>query len=282
MNGAMWDTFESRLLLTAQLRAKSALRIGAGGDNAAQPTASDLPVIVDGNDRPYIPGSSLRGVIRSHTERILRSLLGKRGACDPTSEANWCITDEQMKKWRETFDSEAALAAKVWEHSCHVCRVYGSTWLASRVRIADLHLLETQQPRIERRDGVSIHREKETVQHKYDFETVASASLFQLRIVAENLSDAERGLLWLGLRELRDGSILIGGFKGRGLGLATLEELTIQAVESADKQALREFILKGTLVTQEPTAVDGWLATFWREIEDAKTEPDAELGEGAA
>lgn len=275
---ALWDTFESRLVISATLRSETALRIGAGSDESAQPSASDLPVLRGADDRPYIPGSSLRGVIRSQIERIVRTLEERpgngQGACDPTTNQSWCITANQIDDWKKELRSPASassnvdkeLADRVWSHSCRVCRAFGSAWLAARVRIADLHLLSEGMVQIERRDGVAIDRDKETVQHKYDFETIPRATAFGLQITAENLEPAERGLLWLGLRELSEGHVLLGGFKGRGLGHATLADLSIQLVDATDRRALRDYLLQHRMTVIAPTQMDEWLALLLEDL----------------
>lgn len=270
---AKWDTFESRLVIKADLRAVTALRIGAASDDAAQPAASDLPVLVDVNGFPYIPGSSLRGAVRSYLERFVRSLEPKvgqgRGACFPTDENALCVTAKDLNGgdkssgWRQTArgrqDGDMWLANQIWENSCRVCQAFGSPWLASRVRISDLALATNEPVPVLRRDGVAIHREKETVQHKYDFETLPPDTTFTLYLVAENLTEAERGLLWLGLRELQEGNILLGGFKGRGLGRVTLDRLSIKAVEASDRTSLRAYILRQEMVDVTHEQMDDWL-----------------------
>ncbi len=277
---AMWDTFESRFVITAHLKAVTALRVGAGGSESAQPAASDLPVLVGADDRPFIPGSSLRGVVRSQVERIVRTMeprsnqegfLG-RGACNPVVGDEWCITSDDMKEIHQKaadkgMESDKWLGEQVWAHSCRVCRTFGSSWFASRVRIADLHLVNPDESLIQRRDGIAIHREKETVQHKFDFETLPRGTTFQLRVTADNLSAAERGLLWLGLRELKEGHVLLGGFKGRGLGQVTLDNLCHQVLPEGDRAALRRYILKGTLNEVSENDLDGWLEELWNELE---------------
>ena len=275
---ALWDTFASRLVISATLRAETALRIGAGGDEAAQPSASDLPVLRGGDDRPYIPGSSLRGVIRSQVERIVRTLEERaaqgQGACNPTMHQEWCITTEQIDGWkrelrnpsRDNINVDQVLADRVWRNSCRVCRTFGSAWLAARVRIADLHLQGREMVQIERRDGVAIDRDKETVQHKYDFETVPRATAFGLQITAENLEPMERGLLWLGVRELIEGHVLLGGFKGRGLGHAILTDLSIQLVDAADRRALRDYLLQQKMMAVTPEQMDDWLALLLADL----------------
>ncbi len=278
---ATWETFASRFIIQARLEAVTALRVGAGGEEAAQPAASDLPVLIGPDDRPFIPGASLRGVVRSQVERIVRALEpipgNGRGACNPVVEDEWCITKtrldelkkeaERRERQRQKDGGDRWLAEQIWQNSCRVCRVFGSTWLASRVRIADLSLCEGSDGRIERRDGVSIHREKETVQNKYDFETVPGGTAFDLRVTLENLTPAERGLVWLGLRELGDGHVLLGGFKGRGLGRVQLAGLKISGLEEGDRQALKRYILHRELTAVPVEAADRWLKELWSELE---------------
>jgi len=265
----MWDTFESRLEITADLVAETGLRVGMGGE-AAEPTASDLPLIKDAQGNPFIPGSSLRGVLRSHVERIVRTLENSagdgKGACNPVVEGEWCITREDMAKLREQAREKGDLwlAEQVWGKSCRVCQVFGSPWLASRVKVADLRLIG--ETTVEMRDGVSIHREKETVANKYDFEAVPAGTRFRLRIVAENLDEEERGLLWLGLRELERGHIHVGGFKGRGLGQVKLEKLAIKGLDAADPEALKAYLLRGEMKHIPLEEADRWLEELLTKI----------------
>ena len=259
---AMWETFESRFIITGQLTTITGLRIGAGGSESAQPAASDLPVLLGADNLPFIPGSSLRGVLRSQIERIVRTLepisstqkYNGRGACNPVVGNEWCITNERMKALRQEqerrpnpdkcfADPDKWFAGQVWHDTCRVCQTFGSAWLASRVRIADLHLVDPDESRIERRDGVAIHREKETVEDKYDFETLPAGTSFELYITAENLSEEEFGLLWLGIQELKEGHIQVGGFKGRGLGWVKLDHVKIKGVQAKDKNALRRYLI---------------------------------------
>jgi CRISPR-associated protein Csm3 len=186
----MWDIFENRLFITAELVAKTGMRVGGGGQ-AAKPTASDLPVMKTIDGKPFIPGSSLRGVLRSHVERIVRAFedVGKgRGACYPLDEKTRCVRKDQIDLWgkewfeklrRETdavkhldmaqrYDLERA--SWIWTKTCRACQVFGSPWLASRVRVSDLPCLNGAEA--ETRDAVAIDRDKETVANKYDFEAL--------------------------------------------------------------------------------------------------------------
>ena len=187
-----WLTFENRWEIDACLVAETGLRVGAGGEHA-EPIETDLPVMKDASGAPFLPGSFTQGRHeKSYLERIVRTLEPRtlepntfedgKGACDPTQESKWCVGKDQIRSWRTEArsikkedgkkDVDKWFAKQVWNNTCRVCRVFGSPWLASRVRIADLPAVGAF--RLEIRDGVAINREKETVENKYDFETVTA------------------------------------------------------------------------------------------------------------
>lgn len=95
----------------------------------------------------YIPGSSLRGALRSHCERILRTkmaeLLGedeylswpKRVICDPNIEGD---KPNRLKTWSPS-EEEDSRAENVWKNSCLACRLFGSTNWGGRVHISDAY-----------------------------------------------------------------------------------------------------------------------------------------------
>lgn len=278
----LWNDFSNRLIFTATLVTQTGLRIGGSGQSA-DPAAPDLPVIKDAQGMPFIPGSSLRGALRSHIERIVRTLqpeVGEgRGACNPLDEKNWCVTKDRLdawdERWREDRDKadpdrksemererDAHRATWIFEQTCCICRVFGSPWLASRVRLSDLFCVHTVHP--ETRDGVAIDREKETVKErgKFDFETVPVDSLFSLEILADNLDEQERGLLWLGIEELKRGQILVGGFKGRGLGRVTLTDERLRMVDGTDRQGLRQYLLSGEPPGISTDQAEKWMDAF--------------------
>jgi len=226
-----WHTFENRLRITGELVAVTGVRVGMSAESA-MPTATDLPVIKDANGRPFIPGSSLRGAVRAHIERIVRafepSVGNGKGALDPID----------VRKYNSLYDGKSE--EQIFEVSSRVDQVFGSPKLASRVRFTDLPLL-TEGAEPELRDSVAIDREKESVANKYDFEAMPAGVRFGLEIVAENLDDHELGLLLLGIRELERGNIRIGGFKGRGLGVVTLENMRYEWV---DRASLLEYLME--------------------------------------
>jgi CRISPR-associated RAMP protein (TIGR02581 family) len=232
MNATLFDTFNGRLRMEGLLTTRTGLHIGAGG--SGDPLATDLPVVRDGSGRPYIPGSSLKGVLRSATEALLRGapFAGKSGepdlwACQMMSGAP-CVTHEQVVELREKKESEPGreavdagreVAEAVWKESCTVCRLFGSLAMASRVRFPDLPLVG-DLPGMELRNGVGIDRDKGLAADKvlYDFEAVPPGTSFRLTVILDNPEDSDAGLLLYLFHEMDQGNLALGGKTSRGLG----------------------------------------------------------------
>lgn len=260
-----WERLDHRLEIEAELVALTGLRVGAGRVESLKPTATDLPVMTQ-DDEPFIPGSSLRGVLRALAERLLRTAEPNagngKGACDPLDDSRRCVPSSLRKSWvseakKQGEPADAYLARKVWETSCRACRLFGSTFLASRLRIADLVAVQGQA-RVERRDGVAIDREKETVFNKYDFECASRGSRFRLRLTGDSLDEEERRLVAFLMKELGEGRIQVGGFKGRGLGTVTLENGKVREVK-VDSSANLDTLLR-SLSQPHTRKLDEWLA----------------------
>ena len=157
------------------------------------------------------------------------------------------------------------LARRIWDGSCRICRLFGSPWLASRLRISDLTPIG--EPMTQVRDGVAINRDKETVEHKFDFEVVVPGAGFKLEMVAENLDETERGLISLMLNEMRNGNVQIGGFKARGMGWITLEQLTIRFLDYTDRTAARRYLLEGEMEEISEERMREWIKALLDDME---------------
>lgn len=228
--------FENRWIITATLRMKTALAVGSRA--SFMPMGSDLPVIKTPEGLPFIPGSSLKGVVRSHIERILRILNyngEKLWACDPLDEKSRCVTAERKKALIEQAEGDdQQFTELVWNESCTACRLFGSQWLASRVSFQDAMLANREEllRLTEVRDGVGIDRDLGAAKPKikYDFETVPPGAAFAVRIIVENADEWEVGLLILALQAMSRGELPIGGKTTRGLGWGELVELQVQRI----------------------------------------------------
>ncbi|MCG8424906.1 MAG: RAMP superfamily CRISPR-associated protein [Proteobacteria bacterium] len=201
------------------------LLIASGIPNAS---GIDLPFVLTyrgAGDRgePYLPGSSLKGVLRSHSERISRTLAPDARVCDPHFHKTDQQTHERiafcgdwLSKPRsgEPFDS-----ATVYRRSCPICRTFGSTACRGRLAIGDAHLGDSNACPLERRDGVGIDRFSGGASRRAKFEMqVLTRGTLQTRIRLENFEDWQLGLLALLCRDLEDEQVSIGHATTRGLG----------------------------------------------------------------
>ncbi|MEG3064656.1 CRISPR-associated RAMP protein Csx7 [Acetomicrobium sp.] len=233
--------FENRWVITASLQMETALSVGSRA--SLLPAGSDLPVIKTPEGIPFIPGSSLKGVVRTYIERILRTMdvLNKqhRGeriwACDLLDKGKCCITAEQKNMLLEKAgNGDERFTQLIWQNSCTVCRLFGSQWLASRLSFQDAMLKNSDclLRLTEVRDGVGIDRGLGSAKPglKYDFETVPQGAEFGIHVVAENAGEWEVGLLVLALETMEKGELPIGGKTTRGLGWGKLNELKVQLI----------------------------------------------------
>jgi CRISPR-associated RAMP protein (TIGR02581 family) len=206
----------------------SGLHIGKG--RALDPVASDLPVLKDRSGNPFIPGSSLKGVLRSNLEAWLRAffpLNWVRFACERTARESdkHCVSNEHKQEIMRQYSLSEA-DQLLWDKSCWICRFFGSPWLASKVQVTDLPVEAPWQPEwLMIRDGVVIDREFEVAAAHllYDFEVVPAGTSFKLEMLVENPEEYEMGLLMVGFDLLNDGYALLGGNTSRGLGRVKIE-----------------------------------------------------------
>ncbi len=257
----LWDEFSNRWHFSGVIVAKTALRVGAGSDTY-DPVGTDLPLVRDERGNPYIPGASLKGAIRARLEQLVRALepggptgpsesWNGKGACDPLDDRLRCVPRERLaaikEKAAESSEPQRAWPIQVYADSCRICRLFGSPWIAGKLTIADLCVVSEGAASSEIRDAVSIDRDRGTVKEKYDFEVVAPGSEFVLNAVAENLDESgdrrEPGLILLGLHELGAGTIRLGGFRSRGLGMVELRDLKVSRVHApTDAKKARAYV----------------------------------------
>jgi len=296
--------FTSWLHLRGRLTFTTSFRIGAGRSIAVD--EPDLPVLRTVDGLPYIPGSSLKGALRSHVEALLRTIQtlpdvedrnlactavgkpGRRPSDDPFPHL--CLFQNEVSRLKEVHPEEwhqrlepplrdrlpdpdrlrQDLARKGRQGvvdemlralSCWTCRVFGAPWLASKVLIKDLFLDEGTFYTTEIRDGVAIDRDTGRVAggRKYQFEAVPAGAAFHLEILVENASEAELGLLWLGIRALERGEVLLGGARSRGLGWCRL-----QVDQEGSRYVARENLLDALFGSPRslPIDPDRWMRAF--------------------
>jgi CRISPR-associated protein Csm3 len=197
-----------------ELTAKSGIRVG-GPREESSPHASlmdvQAPVLRDNLDRPIIPGSSLKGVLRSSAERFLRA-HHKDLACDILADS--CVARLKKKdKNRKEEDLKP-------DESCWVCRLFGNTAYGGRVFVGDL---AADDALTIVRDGVAISRETlaqdSKRRAKFDYEVAAPGTVFKGTIRIDDPEPGDEGLV-LALLDLMNHDLMrVGGGTTRGLGM---------------------------------------------------------------
>jgi CRISPR-associated RAMP protein (TIGR02581 family) len=270
---------QNRLTVRGTLVAETGLRIGAGRDTEV--TGNDLPVLRDVLDRPFLPGASLKGVLRAQAEGLVRA-LDPQQALDLLEIEAW--QREVIAKLKENVDDpegDRALTTTIWSHSTMIDQTFGAPWLAGRLFVKDAHVVEDYWfGQYEVRNGVAINRDTETQQggFLYDYEVVPAGSRFQFELVLENAEPWQLGMVWLLLKPWRRGDIQVGGFRTRGLGYVRLEgpegnkepSVTYNEIsaKSADRveAAINLLLNKGETITDDTKRVKDWAKDFRDEL----------------
>ncbi len=231
-----FSAFSSRTIVRATLVMESALAVGSRPSLEA--TGTDMPVMKAADGRPFVPGSSVKGVVRFQTERLLRAINDGTGlsACDPLGAP--CVPGNVRDElWRESNRDDQLFAEKLFQASCTACRIFGSPWFAGRLAFKDAYLANAEDLPVltQVRDGVGIDRDLGAARSaiKYDFETVVPGARFSIEALGENLDPWEVGLLLAVLDMWRQGGIALGGKSTRGPGWGRLEGVTVQRVEAS-------------------------------------------------
>lgn len=120
-----------KLRLTSRLLIETGLHIGGGGENL-NIGGLDKPVIRDPITRyPYLPGSSIKGKLRSILERLLNKPLNRKGSRDTYRYES----DDLESGFTEV--GQGQFIAFEGARTCPISRVFGSTgiscWIPSTI-----------------------------------------------------------------------------------------------------------------------------------------------------
>ncbi|GAB4415193.1 MAG: type III-A CRISPR-associated RAMP protein Csm3 [Anaerolineae bacterium] len=210
-----------RVFIEGEIEAKTGLHIGGSG-GAFSIGGVDNPVIIDQLTRqPYIPGSSLRGKMRSLTEKYLGRVTGQK------------IDKVFIHSCRENKDNYP---------TCPVCNIYGITAekfnLPTRLVVRDVPLepksaerlqaAKTSLPYTEVKTEVTIDRVTSQANPR-DVERVPAGAVFGPMELVYNIYTSQ-DIDWLGV--LLDGMQLLeddylGGMGSRGSGKIVFRGLKV-------------------------------------------------------
>jgi len=202
----VFEKLEERLILKGNLTLKTPLHIGSP-KTEIDITQVDLPILRDTQEQPYIPGSSLKGKVRTEAERIAR----KEGhpVCTPPDTTAMCGSLKNSPN-----------------DLCICCRIFGTAGnnvsVASKVRFRDAYPREKIDKALVRA-GIAMDRATGSVARGalYNIEAIPPGASFGFEVVGENLSPEERKLLKAALSSFVDSGL--GGSASRGMGKIDLK-----------------------------------------------------------
>ncbi len=192
------------------------------------------PLLVDQETwgLPLLGGAALRGVLRSHAERIARTLATLNSgdaeefksmcpACDPNARRS---RSEQESPSLESCDSllqhhkRIEGTEEVEPHQlCLACQLFGSSRRGSRFVVEDAPLVG--EPQYKMLDFLAVDRFTGGGSERLKFDALALwRPAFRVQLYLANPEDWELGWLALALRDLRDGLLTFGYGAAKGFG----------------------------------------------------------------
>lgn len=220
--------------LTLRITTTGPLLVKTGHATVSGPDMAPVLTFRNGQQEVFLPGSSLKGVFRSHLEKIICSLK-PRVACYPfwgNESQDPELSELRKSDYRESCSGRFVERTRkeeerrkleertdiVYADSCPVCRLFGSTGFIGRVAIGDAYLVSKSIR--EQRDGVGIDRLTGGASHtaKFELEVVSSGVAFETSIHLRNFEIWQLGMLFVVIQDMEDELVRIGSGRSRGLG----------------------------------------------------------------
>jgi CRISPR-associated protein Csm3 len=214
-----------KLILEGELHCETGLHIGAG-KGSLEIGGSDNPVVKDAAGRPYIPGSSLRGKIRSLLEQF-------SGAATPSELVYLSRRKGQEVRIHQSDRPDDDICVLFGRNAGRLERVTGEpleTHNATPARLtvfdAPLEMESITPPMRENLDDELTEVKSENAIDRITsqanprtFERVPAGARFRVRFIVDLLCDEDAplfGQLVQGLRLLEDDALGGGGSRGSG------------------------------------------------------------------
>ncbi len=225
---------------TLRITTTGPLLIRSGRATISGPDMTPVLTFHNGRQEVFLPGSSLKGVFRSYSEKVVCTLKS-RVVCYPFSGNEDKEGDLLSKRQQDYRDSCGAVFTQlarenvqnrtkidedtefVYANSCPTCRLFGSTGFIGRIAIGDAYLVS--KATTEQRDGVGIDRLTGGASHgaKFELEVVSTGVSFETDIHVRNFEIWQLGMLFVVLQDMTDELVRIGSGRSRGLGQVTAQ-----------------------------------------------------------
>jgi CRISPR-associated RAMP protein (TIGR02581 family) len=224
---------------TLRITTTGPLLIRSGRATVSGPDMTPVLTFHNGRQEVFLPGSSLKGVFRSHIEKVVCTLRSQV-VCYPFAgnEDKEADLKKRQQDYRDSCGAVFTQLAKesiqnrtkidedtefVYTNSCPTCRLFGSTGFIGRIAIGDAYL--ASKATTEQRDGVGIDRLTGGASHgaKFELEVVSTGVSFETDIHVRNFEIWQLGMLFVVLQDMTDELIRIGSGRSRGLGQITAQ-----------------------------------------------------------
>ncbi len=210
--------------------AEEPLKIGAGREVSG---VIDIPVLKmrkDGREVPIIPGSSLKGSLRSFAEGIWAEVRGNPNAihhfgnydkgcdsCAKVQKGRGC--KEWMNQAKSNYKKINELEALLLGF-CPACLTFGAHGYKSKIIVSTFY---PESFDVGVRVSAQIHRKSGVAQHPHKVEYVEPGSSFEGEISLRNPPNWMIALVGHLLNMIDLGVIKLGGIKSRGFGRVRVE-----------------------------------------------------------
>lgn len=220
----MFTSFQNHARLRFRLVPRGPLLVRSG-EASLDPALAEMEfqrTTHEGRRTVFLAGSGLKGAIRAHCERLLRS--AGQFACDPTKVEDNDTCGNEESPTRSPADYP-------FDSQCAGCFTFGSLNSAGRFRVDDAFPgkdVWEETNRTERRTQVGLDRKSQSASTGalFDLEVVVSGG-FDVTVSGENFSLWQLGLVLQALEDLDLGLFQIGGLKSRGMGTVGIENLDL-------------------------------------------------------
>lgn len=249
---------------TLRITTTGPLLIKSGHASISGPDMTPVLTFRNGKQEAFIPGSSLKGVFRSHIEKIVCSLKA-HVVCYPFegNEDKQVDLEQRKSDYRDSCGGRFNQRAKnddryrrllenrtdlVYADSCPTCRLFGSTGFIGRIAISDAYLASAEIK--EQRDGVGIDRLTGGASHgaKFELEVVSTGVVFETSIHLRNFEIWQLGMLFAVIQDMEDELIHLGSGRSRGLG-----KVTATISDQATDHHPGGFVISSMRGSQEPS-----------------------------
>ncbi len=199
-----------------------------------QEFAVDAGFCLNAYKQPYVPGSSLRGVMRSRAEYVVRTIVN-----NDRSAWNLQYAQEQGEKFSKLKRYEED------DVECLVSRIFGFSGLGGRILFSDAIPMDPSNFEKGRKliDNVALDRFSGGAADKYKFnarpffpsgppEKADSTGDLKCEIELRDFEPWQLGMLLLLLRDLYLGRIILGYGKNKGYGRIRLVQVEMEVLGS--------------------------------------------------